>query len=68
MNVNDQSKKNGLEEAYDKCLKETVEKCCANYLQAHVQPTTSTPIKKTLQVQFDPVLHTSLQRRRPKLV
>jgi hypothetical protein len=71
VNVNDQSyvcrscfawlkKKKGLEEAYDKCLKElreTVEKC----MQADVQPTTSTPIKKTSPALSYPVLHASPQ-------
>ncbi len=75
MNVNDKSyvcrscfarlkKKKGLEEAYDKCLKElreTVEKCRAGYLQADVQPTTSTPIKKTSPALSYPVLHASPQ-------
>jgi hypothetical protein len=50
--------KNGLEEAYDKCLKElreTVENVCAGYFQTDVQPLTSTPIIKTAHALFNPV-------------
>ena len=47
-----------LEEAYDKCLeelRESVENVRAGYFQTDVQPMTSTPIKKTARVLFNPV-------------
>lgn len=70
MNVNDQSyvcrtcfarlkKKKGLEEAYDKCLKElreTLENVRVGHFQPDVQPMTSTPIKNsTPALLSDPV-------------